>query len=68
MLDVIKSAFDAAGGPQGLAAALGIKRQAFYQWNRVPAERVLEIERATNGAVTRHQLRPDLYPPEEAAA
>lgn len=28
----------------------------------VPAERVLDIERATKGFVTRYELRPDLYP------
>jgi DNA-binding transcriptional regulator YdaS (Cro superfamily) len=35
-----------------------------------PPLRVLEIERATEGKVTRHQLRPDMYPAEqnEAAA
>ncbi len=32
----------------------------------VPAERVLEIEAATEGKVTRHELRPDLYPLEAA--
>jgi DNA-binding transcriptional regulator YdaS (Cro superfamily) len=29
---------------------------------KVPAEFVLAIERATGGRVTRHQLRPDIYP------
>lgn len=28
----------------------------------VPAKRVLDIERVTGGTVTRHELRPDLYP------
>ena len=32
---------------------------------RVPAERVIEIESATGGQVTRHELRPDLYPKEK---
>jgi DNA-binding transcriptional regulator YdaS (Cro superfamily) len=34
------------------------------QWKErgVPATRVLEIERITEGEVTRHELRPDLYP------
>jgi DNA-binding transcriptional regulator YdaS (Cro superfamily) len=35
---------------------------------KVPAERVLSIESATDGAVTRHELRPDLYPTEQPAA
>jgi hypothetical protein len=43
-----------------IAEALGITRGAVAQWTRVPAERVLEVERVTN--VPRHDLRPDLYP------
>jgi len=35
---------------------------------RVPAERVLAIENATDGVISRHELRPDLYPVEQAAA
>lgn len=31
---------------------------------KIPAEWCIEIERATNGKVTRSQLRPDLYPEE----
>lgn len=39
--------------------------QAVGAWcrsGRVPPGRVLDIERVTNGQVTRHQLRPDIYP------
>ncbi|WP_026318104.1 transcriptional regulator [Algicola sagamiensis] len=33
---------------------------------RIPAEDVLKIERFTNREVSRHELRPDIYPlPEE---
>ena len=31
---------------------------------RITAEMAIKIERATNGEVTRHELRPDLYPEE----
>ena len=31
---------------------------------RITVEMAVEIERATNGEVTRHALRPDLYPEE----
>jgi DNA-binding transcriptional regulator YdaS (Cro superfamily) len=49
------------GGNSGLALALtGITPQAISQWNRVPAERVLDVERITG--VPRHELRPDIYP------
>ncbi len=58
-------AIDEAGGVAKLAAALKISSQAVSQWRRVPAERVLEVERATGGRVTRHALRPDIYPPGE---
>ena len=61
----IEKAIEAAGGVSTLAGVVGVTRQAVEQWvksARVPAERVLEIERATAGRVTRHELRPDLYP------
>lgn len=48
-------------GPSELARAIKIKSQAVSQWKRVPAERVLEVERATG--ISRHTLRPDLYGP-----
>lgn len=44
-----------------IARALGITRQAPSAWHRVPAERVLDVERITN--IPRWRLRPDLYPP-----
>ena len=46
----------------GLAAALGISRQALGQWDRVPPWHVLEVERITG--INRTILRPDLYPGE----
>lgn len=63
----LRRAIDAVGGVAKLAAALGCTSQAVSQWKRVPAERVIAVERATAGKVSRHQLRPDLYPKEEAA-
>ena len=56
------------GGPQELAAKCGVSPQHVYYWRhkakRVPAERVLPIEAATGGIVTRSDLRPDMFPPE----
>lgn len=43
-----------------LAAALKINPGAISQWEKVPAERVLDVERVTG--IPRHELRPDLYP------
>ena len=52
MNDAVEKAISAVGSAVVLAAG---------QWRRVPAERVLEVERLTG--VSRHELRPDLYPP-----
>lgn len=51
-------------GVSGLAKACGVSPQAVHKWrvNGVPPERVLAIEGATLGRVTRHELRSDLYP------
>lgn len=53
------------GGNTGIAARLGITSQAVSQWQRVPVERVLDMERATG--IPRHELRPDIYPPMQDA-
>jgi DNA-binding transcriptional regulator YdaS (Cro superfamily) len=52
-----------------LAKAIGVKQQNIWHWlNKtgvVPAEYVLKIEEATKDKgkiVTRHELRPDIYP------
>ena len=50
-----------AGGSVGIARLIGITSQAVSQWQRVPALRVLDVEKGTG--VPRHILRPDLYPP-----
>ena len=47
------------GGLNALAVQLGISRAAISQWQRVPAERVLDVERITG--IPRIELRPDLY-------
>jgi len=48
------------GNLAALAEKLAISPQALSQWQRVPSARVLEVERITG--VSRHELRPDLYP------
>ena len=59
----IEKAIQIVGSQQKLADELGVRKQAVTKWRkRVPAERVLGIEDATGGEVTRHELRPDLYP------
>ena len=51
------------GGPHAVGKMLGITGQAVSQWRRVPVDRAIAIERATNGAVTREELRPDIFCP-----
>lgn len=62
------AAIAAAGGVLRLAATLGISGASVSGWDRIPAERVLQIERALDGRCTRHEMRPDLYPAEDEAA
>jgi DNA-binding transcriptional regulator YdaS (Cro superfamily) len=55
----IKLAIRAAGGHRKLARLLGISHQAIGNWDRIPAERLIEIEILTG--VQREFLRPDIY-------
>lgn len=64
----LERAIEAAGGPVKLGAELEITSQAISQWDRCPAERVIAVERACARTVTRQELRPDIYPPNEDAA
>lgn len=67
----IEKAVHLVGSQSELARRLAISPQAVQQWvrsGRVPSERALAIERATGGAVHRHELRPDLYPDRHDAA
>ena len=64
----IRRAVEIVGSQQRLAEACGVRQQHVWDWmhrdKRLPAERAIQIERATAGRVTLHQLRPDLYPDE----
>lgn len=63
--DALLQAIEKAGSQAKLAELLAVGQTAISNWlNResgVPAKRVLSIEAATG--VSRHELRPDLYPP-----
>lgn len=63
---ILLEAIRLAGGPGAVGQALGISREAVQQWRRCPAERAIQLERLTGGQITRHELRPDLYPAEAA--
>lgn len=47
------------------AKQLGVSQGLVWQWlrgrTRVTAERAKHIEKMTRGAITRHDLRPDLF-------
>lgn len=58
----------AAGSQSALARLLKVAPQSVHGWvarGYPPAERVLQIEEVTG--VSRHELRPDLYPRSRAA-
>ena len=69
MLTALYSATEYAGGWRELARMLSehtgesVSPQAVFQWTvkLMPAERAVDLEETTLGAVTRQNLRPDLY-------
>lgn len=66
MANVAAKAAKAVGGQSALARLLECTPQAVQKMcatGRIPAERVLKIEELTG--VSRHELRPDLYPVDE---
>ena len=74
--EALQRAVDIAGSQTELAKQLAeimglpIQQQHVWKWlNTVPtlpAEYCLPIEQATNGSVSRYELRPDIYPDEAA--
>lgn len=62
-----KEAQRQAGGPDALAARIGIKRRTLFLWKvrGVPAERIEDVSRATG--IPAATLRPDLARAFEAA-
>ena len=68
-IKALKKAIDLAGGQTALAADIGKTQGHISKWlerGYIPAECVLPIERVTG--VSRHELRPDLYPRTGAVA
>lgn len=65
----VAKAAEIVGGQSTLARLLGVKPQAVQKWcatGKVPPLRALAVEAACNGQITRHELRPDMYPLEKA--
>ena len=63
--EALKRAIEAVGGLAGLAGPLGVTPQAISQWDEVPPLRVIAVERVSG--ISRHDLRPDLYPRDAAS-
>ena len=65
-VEALQKAINIIGGQQALADYCGVRQQTISDWlrnlGRVPAERVLQVEKACKRKVTRHHLRPDIYP------
>lgn len=67
----IQKAAQVAGGQSALARKVGCTPQAVQRWCKtgtVPSDRVVAVEEAVEGAVTREELRPDLYRPATVAS
>jgi len=74
-MNPIQAAIQKMGSASALARAINVTPQAVCFWRdgrrKIPADRCAAIELATDGAVTRRDLRPDdwhLIWPELAAA
>lgn len=65
-LEALKSAVAKVGGQSKFARLCNVSQPAVWKWmqsaKRLPAEQVLVVERRTG--VSRHALRPDIYPRE----
>jgi len=59
MEDGLKRALQEAGGVDQLAALLHVSSASVAQWDRVPAERVMQVEKILG--IPRKELRPDLF-------
>jgi DNA-binding transcriptional regulator YdaS (Cro superfamily) len=66
----IERAIKLAGGVSALATALDTTPQVIVNWRRrgVAADRCRDVEAVTAGAVTRHDLRPDIFGEKAEAA
>ncbi len=62
--EAIAAAASNVGSKAALARHLGLTRAAISQWQSVPPHHVLTVERLSG--ISRHELRPDLYPMETA--
>lgn len=66
----LERAVDKVGGQSAFARLHGVSQPSVWAWIKqhkpLPAEYVLETEKVTG--ISRHELRPDIYPRDEQAA
>jgi DNA-binding transcriptional regulator YdaS (Cro superfamily) len=63
-IDALNRAIKLFPTQEAFAAALGVKSPSISEWRtrkQVPVERCVAIEAITNGAITRAELRPDIF-------
>ena len=61
---LVRRAVDLLGGQSALARACGKRQGHVWKWLHqevVSAETAILLDRATNGAVCKEQLRPDIF-------
>lgn len=59
------------GSQTELARQLGVTRSCVNKWvhrQRIPPHYVIRIEKASEGQITRWEMRPDLYPVDRVKA
>lgn len=69
-LAALRRAVDCLGSQAAMARLVGVAQPSVWRWlergKPLPAEHVLKVEDATG--ISRHDLRPDLYPRDPAPA
>ena len=68
-VEALEAAIEIAGGQTALGRLIDEDQRTIWSWlnvtKKTPAEKVLDIEKAVEGQVTRHELRSDIYPVEQ---
>ncbi len=70
-MEIYQKIIAACGSQAELARRIGVQPMTVTQWKRrknIPADRVLAVEKATGGQVSRFEMRPDIYPVERVEA